>query len=129
MAPAYEVNRTLALEAERRGDALGATVRWCLAAHAAGSRLERVGALAGALRSADLALHQGVFAALWEEREDEEAEEWWYMPRHNRDRPSWRELAEATGIPSSTLNRRYRGKPPPGCPRTRWRPRAASSRV
>jgi|SRR5688572_1849535 len=96
MASAYAVEARLAVEAERRGDALAAVVRWGLAAHAAETDRERVAALGAALRSAELALHQAIHTA---------------RGRKWPDQLSWRALARAAGMPVATLNRRYRRKP------------------
>jgi hypothetical protein len=96
MASVYEVNAKLAVAAERRSDALAATVRWCLAAEAAHSDTERVGALGAARRNAELALHQAAWAARSRDRDL---------------RPSWRALAAAAGVPFQTFHRRYRHTP------------------
>lgn len=96
MASVEEVNAKLAADAEKRGDALAATVRWCLAAQAAPSDVGRVGALGAARRNAELALHQAVHAA---------------RSRKRLLRPSWRALASAAGVPFQTFHRRYRGRP------------------
>ena len=100
MAATYEVNRRLAVEAERRGDALAANVRWCLAAEAAPDSLSQVAALASARRNAELALHQAVYAAS-------------RPPAGRRSAVAvrWRSLAEAAGMPVQTLHRRYAGRP------------------
>jgi hypothetical protein len=100
VAATYEVNSRLAAEAERHGDGLAATVRWCLAAEAAPDALRRVAALAAARRNAELAFHQGVWAAATAGRTAREA----------RGVP-WRALAEAAGLPFQTLYRRYRARP------------------
>lgn len=108
MAAGYEVQARLAAEAGRRGDALAATIRWCLAADAAGTDMERVRALGAALRGADLALHQAVYAARdpdWRRRDR------LTLPGEQYEPPSWRALASAAGVPVSTLNRRYRRRP------------------
>jgi hypothetical protein len=96
----YEVNRRLAVEAERRGDGLAANVRWSLAAEAAPDSLSRVAALAAARRNAELALHQAVYAAS-------------RPPTGHRSAVAvrWRSLAEAAGMPVQTLHRRYAGRP------------------
>jgi hypothetical protein len=100
VAATYEVNRRLAVEAERRGDGLAANVRWSLAAEAAPDSLSRVAALAAARRNAELALHQAVYAAS-------------RPPTGHRSAVAvrWRSLAEAAGMPVQTLHRRYAGRP------------------
>lgn len=102
MASVHEVNAKLATEAERRGDALAATVRWCLAAEASRNDMQRVRALGAAWRNAELALHQAVHEA---------------RSRDRALRPTWRALAAAAAVPFQTFHRRYRGEPvrtPPG---------------
>lgn len=98
--PRYEVNQQLAVEAERRGDALAANVRWCLAAEAAPDSLAQVAALAAARRNAELALHQAVYAAS-------------RPPAGRRSAVTvrWRTLAEVAGMPVQTLHRRYAARP------------------
>lgn len=96
MASSYEVEARLAVEAEKRGDALAAVVRWGLAAHAAGTDIERVAAAGAVIRNAELALHQAVYKA---------------RTRDRRYPVSWRALASASRVPAATLNRRYRRKP------------------
>lgn len=112
MPQAHRVNVELAQEAEARGDALAATVRWCLAAEAAGGGLERVEAMAAARRSAELALHQAVYEAA-------------RAGRTTTRGASWRALAEAAGMPFQTLYRRYRHAPERPAPRRRGRARPA----
>ena len=96
MASRHEVEAALAVQAENRGDALAATVRWCLAAAAAHGDMARVRALGAARRNVELAMHQAVHEA---------------RNREHGPKPGWRALASAAGVPFQTFHRRYRPAP------------------
>lgn len=101
MASRHEVEVALAVQAEGRGDALAATVRWCLAAEAARGDTERLRALGAARRSVELAMHQAVYDA---------------RNREHGRRPGWRALASAAGVPLQTFHHRYRAAPSRSAP-------------